>query len=346
MKKILQITIILISFLCAIPSIYAQEETGSLRDRLARKQQQEQGVQADNSIKVKKLSVRSEMKNIENVQDLSNATWVREVYRILDLTKGKNAALYYPPQPIGNKMNLYTMIFKLMADGNLVAYEWNDGHDLFVDELKVNFENVLKNLEIPYQKNGDKYTYDEFSIPGNEALRYYVKEGWYFDQSNSVMGVKVLAICPLLLRQEYFEGINMDSVDVLPQPQFWIPYENIRPYAAQMPIMTSNLNNVMNKTIDDYFNMRLYEGEIYRTTNMENKLLIQQFKTPEKLKHAQDSIESQLQEFDKNLWVLNDSVKALEQEGKSKKQKKQKAPKAGKSSSSSNASYSARDRRW
>jgi len=350
MKKILQITIILISCLCAIPCVYAQEEGGSLRDRLARKQQQEQGTQTDNSIKVKKLSVRSDMKNIENAQDLSNATWVREVYRILDLTKGKNAALYYPPQPVGNKMNLYTMIFKLMADGNLVAYEWNDGRDLFVDELKVNFENVLKNLEIPYQKNGDKYTYDEFSIPGNEALRYYIKEAWYFDQSNSVMGIKVLAICPVLMRQEYFEGIddfNASTAQGMPQPQFWIPYENIRPYAAQMPIMASNLNNVMNKTIDDYFNMRLYEGEIYKTTNMENKLLMQQFKTPEELKYAQDSIETQLQEFDKNLWVLNDSVKALEQQGKTKKQKKQKAPKAGKSSStSSNASYSARDRRW
>jgi len=348
MKKIFQITIILFSCLCFLPNISAQEQGGSLRERLARKQQQEQGDQPDSSIKVKKLSVRSEMKNAENVQDMSNATWVREVYRILDLTKGKNAALYYPPQPFGNKMNLYTMIFKLMAEGNLVAYEWNDGHDLFVDELKVNFENVLKNLEIPYQKNADKYIFDEFSIPGNEALRYYIKEAWYFDQSNSVMGIKVLAICPVLMRQEYFEGIDYSSPTEqgMPQPQFWVPYENIRPYAAQMPIMTSNLNNVMNKTIDDYFNMRLYEGEIYKTTNMENKLLMQQFKTPESLKLAQDSIETQLREFDKNLWVINDSVKALEQQGNTKKQKKQKAPKAGKSSTSSNASYSARDRRW
>ncbi len=113
-----------------------------------------------------------------------------------------------------------------------------------------------------------------------------------------------------------------------------------------MPIMASNLNNVMNKTIDDYFNMRLYEGEIYKTTNMENKLLMQQFKTPEELKYAQDSIESQLKDFDKNLWVINDSVKALEQQSNTKKQKKQKAPKASKSSSSGNATYSARDRRW
>ncbi|MBB4036163.1 gliding motility associated protein GldN [Dysgonomonas hofstadii] len=348
MRKIVQITIILISCLCAVPYLDAQEQTGSLRERLARKQQEQQGTQADNGAQVKKMTVRAEMKNVENAQDMANATWVREVYRILDLTKGKNAALYYPPQPVGDKMNLYTMIFKLMADGNLTAYEWNDGRDLFVDELKVNFENVLKNLEIPYQKNGNKYTYDEFSIPGNEALRYYIKEAWYFDQSNSVMGIKVLAICPVLMRQEYFEGIDNFSnpEQGMPQPQFWIPYENIRPYAAQMPIMASNLNNVMNKTIDDYFNMRLYEGEIYKTTNMENKLLMQQFKTPEELKYAQDSIESQLKDFDKNLWVINDSVKALEQQSNTKKQKKQKAPKASKSSSSGNATYSARDRRW
>ena len=330
-----------------VSAINAQE-AGSLRDRLVKKQQQEQGNrgQSDSGPKVRKLSVRSEMKNAENIQDLSNATWVREVYRMLDLTKGKNAALYYPPQPVGEKMNLYTMIFKLMADGDLVAYEWNDGQDLFVDELKVNFEDVLKNLEIPYQKNGDRYTYDDFSIPSNEALRYYIKEAWYFDQSNSVMGAKVLAICPVLMRQEYLDGLDYEGAagQGMPQPQFWIPYENISPYAAQMPIMSSNLNNVMNKTIDDYFNMRLYEGEIYKTTNMENKFLLEQFKTPEELKYAQDSIENQLRRFDKNLWIINDSVKALENSNRNKsKQKKTKISQP--KSSSSNATYSARDRR-
>jgi hypothetical protein len=107
--------------------------------------------------------------------------------------------------------------------------------------------------------------------------------------------------------------------------------------------MTSDLNNVVNKTIDDYFRQRLYNGEIYKTTTMEDKFLQENFKTPEALKHAQDSIESQLKQFDKGLWVINDSIKAAAGTPNPKKMKA-KAPKAGKSSSSG-AAYSARDRR-
>lgn len=348
MKRIFYITTILLCILCLTNMMQAQNQQESLRDRLAKKQQQEQGTQGQNNgPKVPQLSVRAEMMNENQTQDLTNATWIREVYRFLDLTKGKNAALFYPVQPVGEKMNLYTMIFKLMANGSLIGYDWNQGQDLFTDNLIVDFGDVLNRLEIPYQKNGNVYTFDEFSIPSNEALGYYIKEAWYFDQSNSVLGVKTVAICPVLFRQRYF---GEDDVDVSAsatgsrEPQFWIPYEYVRPYAARMPIMTSDLNNVMNKTIDDYFRLRLYEGEIYKTTNMENKFLQEKFTTPEALKHAQDSIETQLKQFDKGLWIINDSIKAAG-DMNPKKAKAQKASKPKSSSSSSSTTYSARDRR-
>ncbi|MBF0760927.1 gliding motility protein GldN [Dysgonomonas mossii] len=350
MNKIYKILAVVICGLSFISVLHAQEQPESLRDRIAKRQQQQQGntQQNNNGPKVPQLSVRAEMMNDTQTQDLSNATWIREVYRFLDLTKGKNAALYYPVQPIGNQMNFYTMIFKLMGDGNLVAYDWNNGTDLFVDNLKINFGDVLERLEIPYQKNGNAYSYDEFSIPSNEALGYYIKEAWYFDQSNSVLGVKIVAICPVLFRQQYVDGIDFGTStnQGLKEPQFWIPYENIRPYAARMPIMASDKNNVMNKTIDDYFRMRLYEGEIYKTTNMENKFLNQIYTTPETLKEAQNKIEGELKEFDKELWIVNDSINQI-QSGNTKNTKKSnyKAPKTKKAKSTSAISYSARDRR-
>lgn len=325
-----------------IPSIEAQE---SLRERLARRQQQQQGNTSDNGLKIPQLSVRAEMMNEGQTQDLSNATWVREVYRELDLTKGKNAALYYPEQPEGSKMNLFTMIFKLLENNSLTAYRWNNGTDLFIDRMKVDFgEDVLTRLEIPYQKNGDVFVYDEFSIPNNEAKIYYIKEAWYFDQSNSVLGVKTIAICPVVLRQEYFDDMS-NAATASRLPLCWIPYENIRPYAARMPIMTSDLNNVMNRTIDDYFRLRLYDGEIYKTTNMENKLLPEKYKTPEELEQARKKIEGELKQFEKNLWVANDSINAIPSNNKKKNTKNQKISKPKNSSSGSGATYSARDRR-
>lgn len=344
MKQIYHIVIVLICCLCYSLSSSAQQE--SLRDRLAKKQQQQQGVSTNSGAKVPKLSVRAEMMNDNQTRDLSNATWIREIYRELDLKNGSNGALLYPTQPVGNQMNLFTMIFKLMADGNLIGYKFNIEQDIFTENMVEDFGEVLTRIEVPYQKNGDSYIIDEYNIPGNEVLGYYVKEAWYFDQSNSVMGVKTVAICPVLSRQEYFddgEG-SMAESEAYRLPLFWILYEDIRPYAARMPIMASNMNNVQNKTIADYFQMRLYEGEIYKTTNMENVILSQKFKTPEELKYAQDSIEKQLKQFDKNLWVINDSINTLFKENTKKTKSKTSKPKAAKSSSSS-PSYSARDRR-
>lgn len=340
MKKIFQITIILVLCFTYASGVQAQE---SLRDRLAKKQQQQQGNTSDSGLKIPQLSVRAEMMNDGQTQDLSNATWVREVYRELDLEKGKNAALYYPEQPEGSKMNLFTMIFKLLETNSLTAYRWNNGTDLFIDRMKVDFgEDILARLEIPYQKNGDVFVYDEFSIPNNEAKRYYIKEAWYFDQSNSVLGVRTIAICPVVMRQEYFDDMS-NTATASRLPLCWIPYENIRPYAARMPIMTSDQNNVMNKTIDDYFRLRLYDGEIYKTTNMENKLLLEKHKTPEELEQAREKIEGELKQFEKDLWVTNDSINAIQPNNK--KAKNQKVSKPKKSSSGGGATYSARDRR-
>jgi gliding motility associated protien GldN len=332
--------IILLAF--SLFSISAAKAQESLRDRLERRQQAQQA-NSNSESAIPRISTRAEMLNKEQERNLANATWIREIYRELDLTKGKNAALYYPVQPVGKQMNLITMIFKLMGEGNLVAYNWNSGQDRFTDNLIVNFEDILKDLEIPYQKNGNVYAFDDYSIPGNEVMKYYIKEAWYFDQSNSQLGVKTIAICPVLARQEYFDDANSGTT-AYNRPLFWIPYENIRPYAARMPIMTSDLNNVMNKTVDDYFNMRLYEGDIYKTTNMENVYLTEKFKTPEELEYARDSIEKQLRQFDKGLWVINDSIETIFREGAKKTKAKKSKPDQPKSSSSS-ATYSARDRR-
>lgn len=347
MKRFYHISALLLCCLCCSLVSVAQQE--SLRDRLAKKQQQQQGTSVNKGTAAPKLSVRAEMSNRNQTRDLSTATWIREVYRELNLSEGSNGALLFPKQPVGNQMNLFTMIFKLMADGNLVGYKWNDGQEMFTPELVEDFGEVLNRLEIPFQQNGNAYIIDEYNILSNEVLGYYLKEAWYFDQANSVMGVKIVALCPVLSRQEYFDDEGAGASTSYREPLFWIPYEDIRPFATRMPIMASDMNNVMNKTIDDYFQMRLYDGEIYKTTNMAGTYLNQKFKTPEEMKYAQDSIESQLKRFDDNLWVINDSIKELFREDVKNKNKKKSNNKASKpkspKGSSSQAAYSARDRR-
>ena len=49
--------------------------------------------------------------------------WTREIYRTIDLTDGVNGALYYPVEPIGDRMNMFSLIFKLLGSKKITAYE-------------------------------------------------------------------------------------------------------------------------------------------------------------------------------------------------------------------------------
>jgi gliding motility associated protien GldN len=135
-------------------------------------------------------------------------------------------------------------------------------------------------------------------------LIYQIKEGWYFDAATGTYKSQVIAICPLLVRKDYYIG------DTTTNPLFWIPYENLRPYLSRAMIMTSDYNNVMTYTIDDFFTKNMYKGDIVKTINLKNQSLVQQVggDDPEKLKLAQDSIENQLKAFKNQLWVQQDTT--------------------------------------
>jgi gliding motility associated protien GldN len=284
------------------------------------------------------LTERAKIKNEEASKAPVHVAWLREIYREVNLEKEDNAALYYPVQPIGSRTNLFTLIFKLMADGKIIAYNYLDGGiEVFTDAEKVNFENVLKKYQILYTVQGTgtniRYVVDGSDVPSSEVLSYLIKEGWYFDAATGKYDSQIIAICPILTREDYYSGTkNKDAL-------FWIPYENLRPYLSREAIMTSNLNNVLTYTIDDYFTKKMYSGEIIKTVNLLNQTLVQQVgNDPEVLKLAQDSIENQLKAFEKQLWIQEDTTKTAAASNKKEKPAKttakSKAAKPEKASSS------------
>ena len=263
----------------------------------------------DNSTPV--LTERAKIKNEEISKAPTQIVWLREMYRNIDLDKENNAALYYPVQPIGDRMNLFTTIFKLLADRKITAYNYVlDRQEVFTDSEKIDFENILKKFQILYQKegNGDnvRFIVDNSDIPSSEVSMYTIKEGWYFDAATGTYKSQVIAICPLLVRKDYNIG------DVTTNPLCWIPYESLRPYLSRAMIMTSDYNNVMTYSIDDFFTKGMYKGDIVKTVNLRDQSLAQQVgDDPEKLKLAQDSIENQLAAFRQQLWIQPDTTKVV-----------------------------------
>lgn len=249
------------------------------------------------------LSVRAKTQYTGQTMMPEEVAWKREIYRTIDLKEEKNAALYYPVEPIGDRMNLFSLLFKLMSEGKVPAYEYRlDGTEVMTPQNKINFKDVLDRFHIYYTEKveGRRDTVlviDNSDIPSAEVLSYFVKEVSYFDNRSSTYNTKVVAICPVLHRTGDF------SSEVTKYPMFWLNYGDLSPYLVRMPVMTSNLNNTTNISLEDYFTKRMFDGEIYKTTNMLNQTLAQYCPNDSAIAKEQKKIEGQLEAFEKNLWV-------------------------------------------
>ena len=251
------------------------------------------------------VSITDRQQSFYEVREPSDADlqWMKVIYRQIDLTKGKNPALYYPEEPNADGENLFFIIMRLLANNQISAYEYLDGREMFTDEFKIKVGEMMDRFHIYYteakgstEKN-PLYEFENSDIPSNEVLSYYIIEKWEFDTRSNQMKARVEALCPVLHRMDDYGG------EAVRYPMFWVKLNDIRPYMAQQYIFTDDDNNLARYSIDDFFKLNMYSGEIYKTKNLRNQSLRQMYPEDEAYKHAQDSIEQRLRSFNQDLWV-------------------------------------------
>ena len=226
-----------------------------------------------------------------------DVVWRRDIYREINLEQDANAGLYYPVEPQGKQLSLFTYIFKLAQNGYIPIYEYpTDGSDVFEDASKTTMKTILDNYHIFYEEQNGKLKVDNSDIPSAEVKKYYLKESAYYDQANSSFHIKVLALCPIMLREDDFGG------EATQYPLFWVKYSDLEPFLNRQTVMTSSLNNAATMSMDDYFTLNKYRGQIYKTTNMLGKTLAQYCPDEASLTAEQKRIEAELEAFRKNIF--------------------------------------------
>lgn len=295
------------------------------------------------------MSMRAQLTFPTAVEMPEEVVWRRDIYRELDLTEDANAGLYFPVEPQGRQLNLFTYIFKLAQNGYVPVYEYpTDGSDNFSDEAKMEMKTILDNYHIFYEEQNGKLKVDNSDIPSAEVKKYYLKESAYYDQANSSFHIKVLALCPVMLREDDFGGESTQY------PLFWVKYADLEPFLNRQTVMASSLNNAATMSMADYFTLNSYKGKIYKTNNAQGKTLLQLCNgDADKLSAEQKRIEAELAAFHKTIFgdpAKRDSIdnvmavntkSAKAAKTKSSSSRSSKAPKA-KSSSSKSSSSSAR----
>ena len=296
MKKILLTAIALLAAIC----VFAQDASSTASTVVRRKVSERN---ARSSAPGVTQRMQSHIDNSLSSSDDSELQWMRVMYRSLDLTKDANGALYYPDEAVEGQDNLFRIIMKRMADGQLSAYEYLDGRERFTDEYKVKMRDILDRFYILHKEakgsteKNPKFSIDESDIPASEVLSYYIIERWEFDRRSNRVSIRVEAVCPVLHRAGDF------GAEAVKYPMFWVRYDDLRPWIASQYIFTDDDNNLARHSYDDYFRLGLYDGDIYKTRNLKNKSLMQLHPDPDDLARARDSIQNRLDSYEKKLWV-------------------------------------------
>ncbi len=270
----------------AQPKARRQQQQKTAQQQKAKQQTQSQG-----------MSMRARLMFPTAIDMPEDVVWRRDIYRELDLNRNSNAGLYYPVEPIDKQVNLFTYVFKLALNGYIPVYEYRlDGNEVFNDSARVKMKTVLDNYHIFYEEKDGKLRVDNSDIPSAEVKLYYLKESAYYDQANSTFHRKVLALCPVMMREDDFGG------EASKYPLFWVKYADLEPYLSRQTVMTSNLNNAATMSMEDYFTLNRYEGKIYKTNNMLGKTLAQYCPTDSALAKEQKKIEAELLAFEQNIF--------------------------------------------
>ena len=284
MKRLLSVFIILLAALTATAQPKAR------RNAAARSGQQANGAS-------QQMTQRARLMFPTAIDMPEDVVWRRDIYREVDLMQPLNAGLYYPVEPVGKEMNLFTYIFKLALNNYIPVYEYRlDGNEVFNDSSKVKIKTILDNFHIFYETKDGKIRVDNSDIPSAEVKAYYLKECAYYNQANSTFRRKVLALCPVMLRDDDFGG------EASKYPLFWVKYSDLEPYLSRQTVMTSDLNNAATMSLDDYFTLNKYSGKIYKTTNMLGRTLAQYCTTDSAMAKEQKRIEQELATFEKNIF--------------------------------------------
>ena len=256
------------------------------------------------------VSQRAELEFPSAAEMPEDVSWRRDIYRVLDLTKDRNAALYYPEEPQGERVNLFTYLFKLMMRKQINVYNYTiDGKEDFGSSNVVVPKNFLERNHIRFEERAGKFRIEDSDIPSAEVTAYYIKESTYFDQRTATFHTRVVALCPVRKEMDEFGAAPVNT------PLFWVKYADVASLLSKLSLNGSNYNNASIISADDYFTTNQYEGKIYKTNNLQGKVLANYCKSDSDMVKEQKRIETELTTFEDHVWGKDSAmIKKLEQE--------------------------------
>jgi gliding motility associated protien GldN len=204
----------------------------------------------------------------------SDVMWAKTVYRMIDLRQKQNLSLYYPTQPIGNRMNLTDLLLYGMDNEGVRAFSPDDPLNEFTvqmtrDQIDNAFGAGLDSITTTDPTTGQLIeTVIARERRTDQVKKILIKEKWYFDKNHSVMKVQIIGFCPIRVYNRVDDD-GMPTDEILHKQTFWVYFPEVRPLLANHEIFNRN-NDAQRISFDDFFWQRRFSSYIFAESNVYN----------------------------------------------------------------------------
>lgn len=229
----------------------------------------------------------------------ADMAWSKRIWREIDMRQKMNQPFYYPLEPHNNWRNFITVVMDALKEGSITAYDVSSsGTDEFLVPLnyqeiitrQVDTQHMSFNRPYPPYEEYDTVIYSEFDP--NKVTRIRIKEDWYFDKKKSQMLVRIIGICPVMIKERNDEEFS--------EPLFWIYFPEARPVLAHAEVFNRQ-NDAARRSYDEVFMKRFFNSYIYKEQNVYDRRISEYAQGLDALLEA-ERVKLELLNFEQGLW--------------------------------------------
>ncbi len=230
----------------------------------------------------------------------ADVMWSKVLTRRINLTEKRNLSLYYPTEEMEDRRSLIQLMMWGIKNKSLTPFAEDD----FTSQFTLNEIDERFGAGIDTTYDIDPETGESIPLitkkPADisEVKELLVKERWIFDKQRSVMEPRIIGLCPIRL---YYRDDDLDQEEVRYKKLFWVFFPEARNIFASQAIYNPN-NQSQEMTYDDFFLKRMFDGYVFKESNVYDNRTIQEYATGLDVLLESEKIKDKIFSYEHDLW--------------------------------------------